>query len=254
MGVFLLALGLFFTAAFVSGRGAFLGDVGTFVGAQLIGVIGFALAPLAAACGLLLLLGRLGGRFVAGAVLLLLAAAATFAATLPQRQLFSARHYTEAGGLLGSGFYAVVQWGAGAVGAALAIGMLYALGLSLLTGVSFASALTALKTLGEKVVGLGRGLWEGRETRQAPSPKRGAARKRAANSRADTNVQDGLVNVAVGRITISDINVGVAAQIAAAICGVDVGPIGVLALAVDAGGPTRTVCKVFNQPVQLTQD
>ena len=71
---------------------------------------------------------------------------------------------------------------------------------------------------------------------------------------ADNNVQNGAVNLAVGRITLRDINVGVAAQIAAAICGVDVGPIGVLALAVDAGGPTRTVCRVFNQPVQLTQD
>ena len=190
MGVFLLALGLFFTAAFVSGRGAFLGDVGTFVGARLFGVSGFALAPLAAASGLLLLLGRLGGRFVVGAVLLLLAGAATFAAFLPHRQLFSVRHYPEAGGLLGSGFYAVVQWGGGVVGAALAIGLLYSLGLSLLTGVSFASAFAALGTLGEKVVGLGRGLWEGREKRRAPSPKRGATRKSTAKSRADTNVRE----------------------------------------------------------------
>ena len=192
MGVFLLALGLFFTAAFVSDRGAFLGDMGTFVSTHLLGMVGFALAPLAAVCGLLLLLGRLGGRFVVGAVLLLLAGAATFAAFLPHRQLFSARHYPEAGGLLGSGFYAVVQWGAGAVGAALAIGLLYSLGFSLLTGVSFASALAALRTLGEKVGDLGRSLWKRKEHRQATSPKRNPARKGTANSRADadTNVRE----------------------------------------------------------------
>jgi DNA segregation ATPase FtsK/SpoIIIE, S-DNA-T family len=192
VGVLLLALGLFFTAAFVSERGAFLGDVGTFVSTHLLGMAGFALAPLAGVCGLLLLLDRLGGRFVAGAVLLLLAGAATFAAFLPHSQLFAAKHYPEAGGLLGSGFYAVVQWGAGAVGAALAVVLLYALGLSLLTGVSFASALAALKTLGEKVVSLGRGLWESKEQRQAPSPKRGVARKSKANSRADadTNLRE----------------------------------------------------------------
>jgi hypothetical protein len=109
--------------------------------------------------GLLLLLGRLRGRIVAGAALLLLAGAATFAATLPPRYLFSAGHYPEAGGLLGSGIYAGVQWAAGAIGAVLAIALLYAVGLSLLTGVSFASALAVLKTVGEKIVGLARGLW-----------------------------------------------------------------------------------------------
>jgi S-DNA-T family DNA segregation ATPase FtsK/SpoIIIE len=183
VGVFLLALGLFFSAAFVSGRGAFVGDAGFFVSARLLGRVGLALAPLAAVAGLLLLLGRLGGRVVAGAALLLLAGAATFASTLPHRQLFSARHYPEAGGILGSGFYAGVQWGAGAIGAALALGLLYALGLSLLTGVSFASALAALKTVGEKGVGLGRRLWERREKRRDPSPKRSGARDGAAKVR-----------------------------------------------------------------------
>ncbi len=192
VGVILLALGLFFTAAFVSGRGAFLGDVGTFVSARLLGLVGFALAPLAAACGLLLLLGRLGGRFVAGAALLLLAGAATFAATLPHRQLFSARHYPEAGGLFGSGFYAVMQWGSGVVGAALAIGLLYALGLSLLTGVSFAGALAAFKSSIEKVVGFGRWLWQRRVRPPEPSRRRGGPRESAAKNGAgaDTNVRE----------------------------------------------------------------
>ena len=190
VGVFLLAVGLFFSAAFVSGRGAFLGDAGSFVTAQLLGRVGLTLAPFAAVAGLLLLLGRLRGRVVAGAGLLLLAGAATFTATLPQRQLFSAGHYPEAGGILGSGFYAAVQWAAGAVGAALAIGLLFALGLSLLTGVSIATALAAVKTVGEKVVDLGRGLRARREKRSTPSRESRATRKSTAKVR-ETADQDG---------------------------------------------------------------
>jgi S-DNA-T family DNA segregation ATPase FtsK/SpoIIIE len=172
VGVFLLALGLFFSAAFASGRGAFLGDAGSFVTAHLFGRVGLALAPLVAVAGLLLLLGRLRGRAFAGAALLLLAGAATFAATLPPRHLFSPGHYPETGGILGSGLYAGVHWAAGAIGAALAIALLYAIGLSLLTGVSFAAALAAIDTVGEKFVGLGRGLWEKREGRPDPPTKR----------------------------------------------------------------------------------
>jgi len=190
VGVFLLAVGLFFSAAFVSGRGAFLGDAGSFVTAQLLGRVGLTLAPFAAVAGLLLLLGRLRGRVVAGAGLLLLAGAATFTATLPQRQLFSAGHYPEAGGILGSGFYAAVQWAAGAVGAALAIGLLFALGLSLLTGVSIATALAAVKTVGEKVVDLGRGLRARREKRSTPSRESRATRKSTAKVR-ETADRDG---------------------------------------------------------------
>ncbi|HEX5700081.1 MAG TPA: hypothetical protein VFX77_05495, partial [Rubrobacter sp.] len=132
VGIFLLAVGLFFGAAFASGRGSFLGDAGSFVATQLLGRVGLALAPLAVVAGLLLLLGRLRGRVVAGAALLLVAIAASFAASLVPRHLFSARHYTEAGGIVGSGIYAGVEWGAGAIGAALAIALLYAVGLSLL--------------------------------------------------------------------------------------------------------------------------
>jgi hypothetical protein len=71
---------------------------------------------------------------------------------------------------------------------------------------------------------------------------------------ADNNVQDGLVNLAVGRITIRDLNIGVAAQVAAAVCGLDVGPIAIIGGAVDAGGPSPVLCDVVNQPVQLTQN
>ena len=173
VGVFLLAVGLFFCAAFASGRGSFLGDAGSFVSAQLLGRVGLALAPLAVVAGLLLLLGRLRGRLVAGAALLLLAGAASFAATLVPRHLFSARHYPEAGGVLGSGIYAGVEWVAGAIGAALTIALLYAVGLSLLTGVSLVAVLGTLRVVGEKVAGLGRGLWERRSGRPDPPEKRG---------------------------------------------------------------------------------
>jgi DNA segregation ATPase FtsK/SpoIIIE, S-DNA-T family len=172
VGLFLLAVGLFFSAVSVSGRGAFLGDAGSFVTAQLFGRVGLALAPLAVVAGLLLLLGRLRGRVVAGAALLLLAGAASFAATLVPRHLFSAGHYPGAGGILGSAIYAGVHWVAGAIGATLAIALLYTIGLSLLTGVSFASALSVLKALGVKIVGLARGLWDRRGRRPDPAAKR----------------------------------------------------------------------------------
>ena len=187
VGVLLLAFGLFFSAAFVSGRGAFLGDAGTFVLTGLLGVPGYALAPVAAGIGLLLLLSRLTGRFVGGVALLLLAGAATFAAAQPEVRLFSARHYTEAGGILGSGFYWGMQWAGGAIGAAIAIGLLYALGLSLLTGVSFGTGLGALKVVGEKLAGLAGGLYsrlrERREEKPGPSRTSSGARDRAPNSR-----------------------------------------------------------------------
>jgi DNA segregation ATPase FtsK/SpoIIIE, S-DNA-T family len=185
VGVFLLAVGLFFSAAFASGRGAFVGDAGSFVTGQLFGRVGLALAPLSALAGLLLLLGRLRGRAVTGAALLLLAGAATFAATLPPRHLLSAGHYPEAGGILGSGLYAGVQWAAGAIGAALAIALLYAIGLSLLTGVSLAAALAALKRTCEKVVGLGRGLWVKGERRTGSRAKRSHTDAAKGNETAD---------------------------------------------------------------------
>jgi len=173
VGVLLLALGLFFSAAFVSGRGAFLGDAGAFVVTRLLGTLGFALAPIAAVAGVLLLLDRLSGRVVGGTALLLLAGAATFAATLPGARLFSGGHYTEAGGILGSGLYWAVQWAAGAIGAALVICVLYAIGLSLLTGVSFAAAFGALKALGGHLSSWTQSLATGlRERRERPANSR----------------------------------------------------------------------------------
>ena len=66
--------------------------------------------------------------------------------------------------------------------------------------------------------------------------------------------QDGLVNVAIGDITIQDVNVGVAATIAAQICGVQVGPVVLLAQRVDATSTQRTVCESDQGPVTLTQN
>jgi len=81
------------------------------------------------------------------------------------------------------------------------------------------------------------------------------------------NVQDGLVNVAVYDITVidgdvvvtlnrvlSDINVGVAAQVAANVCGVKVGPLAVLGQAVDRSGATRTACETGSQLVEFQQN
>jgi hypothetical protein len=76
----------------------------------------------------------------------------------------------------------------------------------------------------------------------------------AMSASADNVLNDGLVNLTVGRITITDLNVGVAAQVAAAICGVDVGPIAVIGNAVDAGTPGPVLCDVVNQPVKLVQN
>jgi hypothetical protein len=54
--------------------------------------------------------------------------------------------------------------------------------------------------------------------------------------------QDGLINVAIGDITLEDVNIGVAALVAAQVCGVQVGPVVLLAQRVDATSQQRTVC------------
>jgi hypothetical protein len=70
-----------------------------------------------------------------------------------------------------------------------------------------------------------------------------------------TTVGDGLINVAVGDITITDaVDIGVAAQVAANVCGVKVGPVAVLGRAVDRSGSTATVCTTNQGPVTLQQN
>jgi hypothetical protein len=66
--------------------------------------------------------------------------------------------------------------------------------------------------------------------------------------------QDGLVNVAIGDITIKDVNVGVAANIVAQVCGVKVGPVAVLARQVDKSGADSDVVCNENGGVKLTQN
>jgi hypothetical protein len=71
---------------------------------------------------------------------------------------------------------------------------------------------------------------------------------------------DGLIVVQIGDITTGDIlsenevAIGVAAQIAANVCGVKVGPVAVLGQAVDRSGNTRTVCETGEQFVRFEQN
>lgn len=76
----------------------------------------------------------------------------------------------------------------------------------------------------------------------------------AAPANAQPQFQDGLVNVAIGDITIEDVAVGVAAQIAANVCGLKVGPVAVLGRAVDRSGNTETVCTTGAQTIDLEQN
>jgi DNA segregation ATPase FtsK/SpoIIIE, S-DNA-T family len=159
VGVVLLVGGLFFSAAFLSGRGAFLGEAGRLAATHLMGLVGLSLAPLAAVAGLLLLLGRMPGRRALGAALLLLAGATTLASTLPSESRLSSEYYVEAGGLVGSGVYGAVHWAAGAIGAGLLLCLLCVLGLTLFTGVSLGSA-------GGAVIGRGEALLAGLRDRR----------------------------------------------------------------------------------------
>jgi hypothetical protein len=70
-------------------------------------------------------------------------------------------------------------------------------------------------------------------------------------------LRDGLVNLAVGDVTIlEDVNVGVAATVAAAVCDVaDIGSVNVLAESVDSGtSPSETACTVSGGEITLTQN
>ncbi len=67
------------------------------------------------------------------------------------------------------------------------------------------------------------------------------------------NLQDGLVNVGVGDVTIAkDVNVGVAAQIIAAVCGTDV-TAAVLG-SVDQAGTPQTFCSLPGGDLTVTQN
>lgn len=70
--------------------------------------------------------------------------------------------------------------------------------------------------------------------------------------------QNGLVNVEIGDVDVTvleDVRVGVAAGIAANICGVKVGPVAILATQVDASGGQRTVCEAdADNPLVVISD
>jgi hypothetical protein len=66
--------------------------------------------------------------------------------------------------------------------------------------------------------------------------------------------QNGLVNVAIGDITIQDVSVGVAANVAANVCGTDFLDVLVLARQTDRTGTATTVCTTGDQVVRFTQD
>src|SRR5918998_663981 len=154
VGALLLVAGLFFTAAFLTGRGAFLGEAGFAALTHLLGPAGLALAPLAALAGVLLLIGNLPWLRTFGVALLLLAFATTLAGSLPEGLRFDAGAYPGRGGLLGSGLYSAIYATGGSVAAVLALVFLYTVGVLLLTGVT-------LEVLAEKADELARSLYSG---------------------------------------------------------------------------------------------
>ncbi len=143
IGAVLLVTGLFFTAAFITGGGAFLGEAGIRGALQLAGLAGLLLAPLAMLAGLLLLLDRLPWDRTLGAALILLVIATTLAAGLPPEQRFESPAYQNYGGLVGSVLYGAIEGTGGVVGAAFLLAALFALSLSLLTGISLKTAALA---------------------------------------------------------------------------------------------------------------
>ena len=154
VGALLLVAGLFFTAAFLTGRGAFLGEAGFAALTHFLGPVGLALAPLAALAGVLLLLGSLPWLRTLGATLLLLAFATTLAGSLPEGLRFDDGAYPDRGGLLGSGLYSIIYAAGGSVAAVLALVFLYTVGVLLLSGVT-------LEVLAEKADELARSLYSG---------------------------------------------------------------------------------------------
>ena len=154
VGALLLVAGLFFSAAFLTGRGAFLGEAGFAALTHLLGPVGLALAPLAALAGVLLLIGSLPWLRTLGMALLLLAFATTLAGFLPENLRFDASVYPGRGGLLGSGLYSAIHTAGGTVAAVLALVFLYVVGVLLVSGVT-------IELLAEKVDKLARSLYSG---------------------------------------------------------------------------------------------
>jgi hypothetical protein len=67
--------------------------------------------------------------------------------------------------------------------------------------------------------------------------------------------QDGLVNVSIGNIgVLQDVTAASAAQIAAAVCNTEVGPVTTMAEAVDVDGGTKAVCTNNLGAIDLQQN
>jgi hypothetical protein len=72
---------------------------------------------------------------------------------------------------------------------------------------------------------------------------------------AATQTQDGLVNVAVGDVTIArDVNVAAVVDVVAQVCGTNVGPVQALASQVDATGTATAVCTNNGRTVRIVQN
>ncbi|MFF2316562.1 hypothetical protein ACFVTE_09855 [Arthrobacter sp. NPDC058097] len=72
---------------------------------------------------------------------------------------------------------------------------------------------------------------------------------------AANQAQDGLVNVAIGDVSVlNNANIGVAANVVAQVCGLKVGPVAVLARQVDRSGDAVTVCRAPSGPVVISQN
>jgi hypothetical protein len=77
----------------------------------------------------------------------------------------------------------------------------------------------------------------------------------AGPAAAQLQISDGLVNVTIGDIEVlNNANIGVAAQVAATVCGVKVSNVAVLAEIVDRSGTSRTVCDTDQGPVVISQN
>lgn len=181
LGVVLLVVGLFLTAAFLTGRGALLGESGMAGARYLLGLAGLLLPPAMAVAGLLLLLGRPEYRRMAGTALIFVAVASTLAAPLAVTERLDPALYPGHGGVVGSLLYTAVYSVAGIVGAVLLLAVLYVAGLLLLTGVTTEQVLQrARNALGSSGAGLREraATWRERrgERREERESRKGDAR------------------------------------------------------------------------------
>lgn len=145
LGIALLVVGAFLTAAFLTGRGALLGESGITGVRYLMGAAGLLVPPALAVAGVLLILGRPEYRRIIGTMLLLVAAAATLAAPMKVAERLDPAEYPQHGGVVGSAVYAAVYSVAGIIGAVLVLVLLYVAGALLLAGMTAEQALLRLR-------------------------------------------------------------------------------------------------------------